>query len=98
MKRFLLLIVPTLFLLAACDQAADPKNVVGYDNTVQGNMFVDYGNGVFYFPYTEADFGNKLAQFRKQHSEWHIVAVTGNGTGYNGVDQGYWVICDAVQK
>ncbi|NTW13892.1 MAG: hypothetical protein HGA31_02580 [Candidatus Moranbacteria bacterium] len=52
---------------------------------------IDYGNGVYYFPHTEADFGNALSKFRKDHPELRQTTAVGNGTGGAGSDIGYFV-------
>jgi len=57
---------------------------------------IDYGNGLYYFSSTGADFGNELSKFIGDHPELELVAMCGDGTGGNshnprGYDKGYWV-------
>ena len=57
---------------------------------------VDYGNGVFYFAFTDDQFGNGLSDFVKNNPNWHIVSVCGNVQGvytHSPEGMGYWVIC-----
>ncbi|MEK7653951.1 MAG: hypothetical protein AAB345_01555 [Patescibacteria group bacterium] len=78
-KLFLLVITAVAFAcLVGCmeDKAANVSNVASaYSST---SKIVDYGNGVFYFPYTEAEFGNALSAFLKEHPEWELVTFDGN--------------------
>ncbi len=54
--------------------------------------FADYGNGVYYFHKTEANFGNALSAFLGSHP-CKIEAIASDGTGGYGSDRGYFVVC-----
>ena len=71
----------------ACDSSASVENV---RPGAQGQV-LDYGNGVYYFPYVGPDFGNALSTFIGQHPGWELQAMTGNGIGFYGANQGYFV-------
>lgn len=88
-KIFVLLVMVFFLLsLTACsDTAADPQNV----HKGEPGKVVDYGNNVYYFPYTSEYFGNSLSQFLTQHPELEVSGMSGNGTGGNGYDLGYFV-------
>lgn len=88
MKKFFLVVLACLSLLVAgCDSARNPKNV---KRVVTSE--INYGNGVYYFPYTESDFGNALSSFIQEHPEYEVVSMASNGTTAYGVNQGYFVI------
>lgn len=60
--------------------------------TEQINDVVDYGNGVFYFPYHytgQGEFGRTFSAWRAQHPKWIIIAVTPSQDRY-----GYYVIAN----
>jgi hypothetical protein len=40
-------------------------------------QIIDYGEGVYWFPWTGGQYMNKLAQFRKSHLELEFVGATG---------------------
>lgn len=83
MKKILLLL--SVVLLAGCDYPIEE-----YHTTPRS-----YGSGVFYFPVAEERFSQSLAEWRKKNT-CDIVAVTGDGNGVYGRDQGYWVICKEI--
>ena len=51
--------------------AADPENV----GKSTPNFVVNYGNGIYFFPYTGSDFGNACSQFLGQHPELEIAGI-----------------------
>ncbi len=53
---------------------------------------VDYGNGVYYFNFNKASFGNALSKFLSENP-CRVEAVAGDGTGGYGRDMGYFVVC-----
>jgi len=86
---FLAGVLAVATLLVACDNAADPTNV-GSGNCFR--EYVQYGNGVLYFPCTESDFGTALSLYLKLHPNVSVVTMTGNGTSTWGYDRGYFVV------
>lgn len=94
MKSLRFLVVASLLTFAACNRANDPDNV-GKPVVTEA---VDYGNGVYYFPYEEAKFGNALSQFIKRHDELELVAITGDGNGSYGRDTGYFAVFRVVHR
>jgi hypothetical protein len=86
----LLFVLSSLLIIAACNDASDPKNVV--QTKPASDVVVDYGNGVYYFDYTRASFGNALSKFLSEHN-CRVEAVAGDGTALYGVDEGYFVVC-----
>ncbi len=95
-KLFLTLVVVSMaFFLVGCENdASDPKNVdaknIPAAETSAGVLC--YGNGVYYFPYTEAEYGNALSRFIKDHPELELVDATGDGHHASGIDRGYFVV------
>jgi hypothetical protein len=73
-----------LALLLACEvpSTADPHNVAN----MQTCYVVDYGEGVYFFPYKKEQFGNALASFLRQNPSLKVQATT---ESYGG----YFVIC-----
>jgi len=53
---------------------------------------INYGNGVYYFPYKEDEFGVELSLFFKDHRELEFVSFTSNNIGTAGRTVGYFVI------
>jgi len=52
---------------------------------------IDYGNGVLYFPCTNAVFGNSLSAYLDSHIA-RVQAVSNDGTWGSGATGGYWVV------
>jgi hypothetical protein len=87
-----ILLVASLAILIGCDGAAKKENVAQRQvQQVQSvNKVVDYGNGVYYFPFLQSDFANELSAFIGQHPELELVAMTGNGNDLYGANLGYF--------
>ncbi|MEI6672086.1 MAG: hypothetical protein WCL02_01675 [bacterium] len=47
-------------------------------STICDGQITDFGNGVYYFGYINADFGNHLSSFIQQHTELSMVAFAPN--------------------
>lgn len=77
-----------LVSLMACDGAANLENV----GESKGCEPLDYHNGVYYFPCNEATFGNALSAFLTERPGVTVAAMTGDGQGSHGRDQGYFVV------
>lgn len=77
-----------LLLIAGCGSADDPKSI-SVASIVQP---VDYGNGVFYFKATRADFGKSLADFIGKNKSREVASIAGDGTDGYGYDRGYFVV------
>lgn len=79
------LILALTVALGSCTGAAsDGDGVV--------TLPTSYENGVYYFDCTQANFGRSLAAFIAAHPELEVTAMTGNGTGTYGYDEGYFVV------
>jgi hypothetical protein len=81
MKLFLAFTV----FLGSCGSAASKGNG-------QVTLPTSYDNGVYYFDCTQANFGRSLSAFIIAHPELEVTAMTGNGTGIYGYDEGYFVV------
>lgn len=89
-----MMMVVLLILATACERASDPENV---GKPVMTGV-IDYGNGVYYFPYTEAKFGNSLSQFLLQQTDLELVAMAGDGNGSHGSDLGYFAVFRKIRR
>jgi len=70
----------------AANIASNPDNV----RTIIGDSnIVDYGQGVFYFPYVKAEFGNNLSAFLKNHPNLEVASIAPDSIHVNGFD-GDW--------
>ena len=89
-KLFVLLFLTSVFTFLSCNNTSDEKSV---KTTKQVDAkVVDYHNNVYYFACTQENFANALSQFINKHQELQLVAMTGDGTGTYGVDDGYFVV------
>ncbi len=50
---------------------------------------IDYGNGVYYFPCIEKDFGNALSKFK---TEREVISIASDNYYRTGLTKGYFVI------
>ena len=51
---------------------------------------INYGNGVYFFPYLGAEFGNTLSGFIAEHINLELVSFSQEQFGFGGV--GYFII------
>lgn len=56
--------------------------------------YVDYGQGVLFFPYTRESFGRALAEFLKRNDSYRVVSLAPDDTDAYGTTRGYFVIVD----
>jgi hypothetical protein len=82
-------LVGCLNLVGCVNQANNPKNVAPVA-IEQG--IINYGNGVYYFDYVGAEFGNALATFIRQHPDYQVITVTMDGSYGYGKTAGYFVV------
>ena len=59
-------------------------------------MPVKYGDNVYYFNATRANFGKSLQFFISSHTKVRIVTITSDGTGVYGATDGYFVVVEVV--
>jgi hypothetical protein len=81
----LLVIVAVIY---SCNPTANPSNVRPSGDI---SAVVDYGHGVYYFPYKGQEFGNAISVFIGSRPEIEYIGSTGDGNGAYGRDQGYFV-------
>lgn len=73
-----------------CSGTADDKKSVGV-TTTSSNAIVDYTNGVYYFPFTNAEFANQLSKFIKaNNTQLELVTICGDCTGSYSPNMGYF--------
>lgn len=77
--------------LSGCDDPASNQTNVNIATASTAGI-IDYGNGVYYFPYKLDGFGNSLSRFIKDHPEYELIALSGSGQGDYGRDDGYFVV------
>jgi len=106
--RFMLVVAVCLF--ASCGK--NPTEVMRGQNSggVRFTEIVDFGNGVYYFPYVRADFGRNLSRFIAEHPELRYVDAAPDGTGSrdgtydsmsgyeHGRTVGYFVVFEPREK
>lgn len=80
----LVMLMAASFSLMGRSDAANEQNVAG-DNGLFERV-VDYKNGVYYFPYTKAKFGNALSAFLRVNNHVRVAAIAGDGD--NGLHRG----------
>ena len=91
MKNSIFVIVAVLvLLLSACGNNPAKRTVASHTIVAP----VSYGNGVYYFPCFGEKFAVSLSQFVSDGSR--IVAMTGDGNGVYGSDDGYFVVIDTT--
>ena len=91
MHKICLLVLFCLVVIG-CNSASDPSNI--RNNASQNSStFLNYGNGLYYFPTTTASFANDLSQFLANQSCLTNLTITGDGSGAYGKDIGYFVVC-----
>lgn len=84
-----------VIVVMACNYAPEPaKRVQGGTTVTSTYEYLDYGNGVLYFPSSGAEFGKQFAAWRSEHPKWIIIAVTADDNGAYGVTSGYFVIAN----
>ncbi len=76
-------------VLAGCEELTSTE-----DNR-DACSIVNYGQGVLYFSCTRDMFARTLAKWREENP-CAISAVTGNGTGGAGYDQGYFIFLEST--
>ncbi len=88
------LIACTLVFLAVLGCAGTAG--AGDPSTARSNhssRLVEYGNGLYYFNETSADFGKALSGFLKNHQCAQNFSMAPDGTGFDGFTVGYFVVC-----
>ena len=110
MKTKILLVMMMIILLASCGNNTT-KPVAQNEETVKmSDGIKDYGNGVYYFDYTDSNFGEELSLFIGQHPKLRMVSFASNDDGSiafpSGGTDGYFVKfepstpcpCDTIKK
>lgn len=98
-KIYFFALVMTLFIVQSCSLAGNKENVSEITNVAAAEVSVtDYGNGVFYFDNVKSSFGNTLSGFIKTHPDLELVSIAGNGTGLQGMEEGYFVVFKKINK
>ena len=85
MKNFVKFVLGLMVcLLVGCgtDPMEPMKNVPTGSKLVK--EIVDFGNGVYYFPYIRAEYGRTLSHFIATHPELRYVDAAPDGTGDAG--------------
>jgi len=88
---FILLVAGIATIVTAgCVTTSDPTNI----GTTATHPPIDYGNGVLYFPDTEAEFANSLSAYLERNPDMIVVAIAGDDNKGYGADEGYFVIVE----
>jgi hypothetical protein len=88
----LILVMSLCFTSCSDHTKADPGNRANVDGSGQIVEPLNYGNGVYFFPTPDIDFGRSLSAFKGKHPELRYVDSTTcpNPEYYNAIF-GYWV-------
>jgi hypothetical protein len=92
MKKFVLclILVFGIFAIAGCEDdkpASDVKNV-----GMTSIRPLDYGNGVYYFPSSQANFGNALSAFIAANQDIELTSMASDDSSGYGHTTGYFVV------
>jgi len=87
------IVIGVLFVLGLALWTAEPPTPTVAIQTSASPTPVDFGNGVFYFPYHGSEFGKQFSTWRASHPKWIIIAVTSSNDPGDGT-QGYFVIAN----
>lgn len=90
----ILIIVVAMF--AGCVPLPPPEKIRESGTVVKTIEIEDYGQGIYYFPYSREDFGYSLSDFMSRHSELELVTIA-VATGSQGGTLGYFVVFHAKQ-
>lgn len=84
-------------VLSGCDEYTSPLST---DHTVivQPTLYQSMAGGqrVLYFPAILHSYGESLSSWLVHNPTCNVVAMAGNGTGYNGFEQGYFVVVNCA--
>lgn len=93
-NRFFLALIFALSLVhVGCEEEArpsDPANVKNINSVMSTARVVDYHNGIYYFPFRMAEFGNRLSAFITQHGELKFLGCAASDVDAYGVTSGYF--------
>lgn len=65
---------------------------LGVKKKIETSDIVSYGNGVYYFPFTEEEFGKALSLFIQENPNLQLLSFSGDGTDGYGKDIGYFAV------
>lgn len=86
--RFLIATVLAVILLSGCTPSPKAGDV---QKDASASEVVDFGNGVYNFPYSGTDFDNALSAFIGSHPDLRLVSFAGY-TDTQGYTKGYHVV------
>jgi hypothetical protein len=88
-KLVLAIAILAVALFTACDPvASDPEAI----SKVTVMTPLNYGNGVYYFPCWEAQFGKSLSDFIDRNPNLEFVSMAPNDRVSHGYTTGYFVV------
>lgn len=99
-----------IIVLAGCQNAIKTPVAQDEQKVKMDDNIKDYGNGVYYFNYTDSDFGEQLSLFIGQHPELRMVSFASDNDGSiafpDGGTKGYFVKfeqndpcpCDTIKR
>lgn len=83
-----MILIAVFACIIGCLGAGDPGSVNPTSNICHPN---DYTNGVYYFACNDADFGNALSAWKKEHPDQVVTAIGVSDRGGYGYTIGYFV-------
>lgn len=92
MKKIVLCVILVLgiFAIIGCAKVKSASDIKNVGMSAEGP--IDYGNGVYYFSSTRADFGNALSAFIGSHQNFEVASMASDDTGMEGLTVGYFVV------
>ena len=85
--KILFVIIIALSILNGCYFSNNKDNVQKINIEKRTDKIVNYGNGIYYFPYIYSELGNTLSAFIEAHPELELVDIE-----YSHKETGYYVI------
>lgn len=90
----ILIIVVAMF--AGCVPPPPPEKIRESGTVVKTIEIEDYGQGIYYFPYSGRNFGYSLSDFKSRHPELELATIA-VATSSDGGTSGYFVVFHAKQ-
>lgn len=83
-----MIVLGVFAFISGCLGAGDPESVNPTSTICHPN---DFTNGVYYFACYDADFGNALSAWKKEHPDQVVTAIGVSDRGGYGYTIGYFV-------
>lgn len=93
MKTLVTILISTLLIFSSCLNSEEKKeSEKSNPHTIILSKVVAYGNGVYYFPFKESEFGHSVSLFIQYHPDLQLTAMTGDQAAGQGRNRGYFAV------